>query len=154
MTGRIDLFKVAEVELIYTPNQQELIRPVVNTPEIAYSLFLNNWRRGTLELQESFYAMFLNNAKHVLGLAEISKGGSAATIVEPSLIFAYAIKATAKSIILAHNHPSGNLNASSADINLTKQLRNGGKLLGISVDDHLIVTRQGYSSIVYNHIHS
>ncbi len=153
MSEKLDLFRVAEVELIYKRNQQELIRPIVNTPEMAYSLFLQNWRKGTLELQESFYVMFLDNAKHVLGLAEISKGGSNATIVEPSLIFAYAIKAAANSIILAHNHPSGTLTASSADISITKRLQEGGKLLGISIDDHLIITRQGYNSVVYGPNH-
>ena len=146
MTERIDLFKVTEVELVYLPEEIDN-RPVVTNPDLAHDIFRTNWRNGTLELVESFYVMFLDNAKGVRGIAEISKGGSNATIVEPKMVFAYAIKAVASSILLAHNHPSGNQKASTADIQLTKRLNECGKLLGIPVDDHLILTPNHYTSM-------
>jgi len=147
MSERIDLFKVTEVELIYITDRRDYDRPVVTNPDLAHQIFRENWREGTMELVESFYVMFLDNAKGVKGLAEISKGGATATIVDPKMIFAYAIKSAANSILLAHNHPSGNLKPSNADIGLTKRLNEGGKILGIPVDDHLILTPGGYTSL-------
>ena len=73
--------------------------------------------------------------------------GVAATIADPKLIFGAAIKANACGIIVAHNHPSGNLRPSNSDIDLTKKLKQGGKLLEIDVLDHIIVTKEGYFSM-------
>lgn len=67
-------------------------------------------------------------------------------MVDPKLIFASALAANASAIILAHNHPSGNLKPSQVDIQLTRKLVNGGKLLDISIYDHLIITYDGYTS--------
>ena len=68
------------------------------------------------------------------------------TVADPKLIFAAALKACASSIILAHNHPSGNLKPSQSDIDLTRKLKDGGKLLEIQMLDHIIVTTEGYYS--------
>ena len=67
-------------------------------------------------------------------------------VADPKVIFAAAIKSAASSIILAHNHPSGNLRPSSADISLTRKIKAGGELLDIAVSDHLIISREGYYS--------
>jgi DNA repair protein RadC len=147
MSEQIDLFKVTEVELVYITDRRECERPVVTNPDSAHQLLRENWRQGTLELVESFYVMFLDNSKGVKGLAEISRGGSNATIVEPKMIFAYAIKVAANSILLAHNHPSGNPKPSSADVSLTKRLIEAGNMLGIPVNDHLILTPSSYTSM-------
>lgn len=72
--------------------------------------------------------------------------GVSGTVADPKLIFAAAIKAPACGIILAHNHPSGNLSASQLDIELTKRMRDGGKLLEVQLLDHIIVTEDGYFS--------
>ena len=77
----------------------------------------------------------------------MSTGGVSGTVADPKLIFAAAIKANACGIILAHNHPSGNLHPSQADIDLTKKMKEGGKLLEIQLLDHVIVTTEGYSSL-------
>lgn len=90
--------------------------------------------------------MLLNRANKVLGIFEVSSGSSAGTVADPKLIFAAAIKANACGIIMAHNHPSGNLSASQADIDLTKKVKEGGKLLEIQMLDHLIVTTETYYS--------
>ena len=90
--------------------------------------------------------MLLNRANKVLGIFEVSSGGSTGTVADPKLVFAAAIKANACGIILAHNHPSGNLQPSQADIDLTKKMKEGGKLLEIQILDHVIITTEGYYS--------
>lgn len=90
--------------------------------------------------------MLLNRANKVIGILKLSTGGTSATIAEPKLVFASSILSNASSIILAHNHPSGNLTPSQADIDLTKKLKEAGKFLEIPVLDHLIVTSEGYYS--------
>ena len=90
--------------------------------------------------------MLLNRGNRVLGILDVSTGGFAGTIADPKVIFSTALKCCASSLVLAHNHPSGNLKPSQADINLTRKLKDGGALLDISVLDHLIVTSDSYLS--------
>jgi DNA repair protein RadC len=90
--------------------------------------------------------MLLNRQNKVTGIFTVSLGGIAGTVADPKLIFGCALKAAASGIILAHNHPSGCLQASHADIDLTKKLRDGGKLLDIQILDHIIITGEAYFS--------
>ena len=76
----------------------------------------------------------------VLGIASLFKGGVVGTIIDPRVIFQYALKTNAAQIILAHNHPSGNLKPSDADISITKKIKEGGIHLDINVLDHIILT--------------
>ena len=99
-----------------------------------------------MDLQETFNVMLLNRANEVLGIYRLSKGSVSGTLVDPKLVFSVALKGLASVIILAHNHPSGTLKPSSADIELTRKLVEGGKLLDIQIVDHIIVTRHGYYS--------
>lgn len=90
--------------------------------------------------------ILLNRVNRVLGIYHVSSGGIAGTIADPKLIFMAALKGSASGIILSHNHPSGNLKPSQVDLQLTKKIVEGGKLLDISVVDHLIITSEGYLS--------
>ena len=90
--------------------------------------------------------MLLNRANRVIGISDISSGGVAGTVADPKVIFVIALKANASSIILTHNHPSGNLNLSQQDISLTNRLKQAGEFLQIDVLDHMIITRDGYYS--------
>jgi DNA repair protein RadC len=96
---------------------------------------------------EEFYVAFLNNKKVMTGFHKVSSGGSNATIVEPAEVIRQAVINKANSIILVHNHPSGVCKASSADINLTKRIAESGKLLGIPVDDHIIIAGYEFVSL-------
>lgn len=142
----VDLFKVAEIELIYRslPDQQH--RPTIRSSKSCYEIFRNNWDMDKIELQEQFKVMLLSRRHQCLGIVDIGTGSTTACIVDTRLIFVAAIKANALSIVLAHNHPSSNLTPSSADISLTEKIVDAGKLLDISVLDHLIVTKHGYKS--------
>lgn len=95
---------------------------------------------------ESFWVILLNRANRVVRQYQVSKGGIAGTVADPKLIFKNALDALASGIIVAHNHPSGNLNPSQADIDLTQKLKDAGKLLDIQLLDHLIISGQRYFS--------
>lgn len=95
---------------------------------------------------EEFWMLLINRASRISSRHLISKGGQAGTIADPKIIFNTALLNHAASIILAHNHPSGNLKPSQADIMLTNKLHAAGQLLDLPVLDHLIVTDQGYFS--------
>ena len=90
--------------------------------------------------------MLLNRYNKVIGIFTVSQGGIAGTVADPKLIFGCALKAAASGMILAHNHPSGSLQASQADMDLTEKLREGGRLLNIKVLDHIIITSEAYCS--------
>lgn len=107
---------------------------------------MESWDRDKLELLEQFRILLTNRANKVMGVVEISSGGISGTTADPKLIFATALKACASGIILAHNHPSGNLKPSQSDLDLTRKLKEAGKLLDIQVLDHLIITSEGYMS--------
>lgn len=95
---------------------------------------------------EEFWILMLNRANKIIGEAQISDGGVAGTVADPKRIFKTALDNSASSIILCHNHPSGNTNPSEADKQLTRKINEAGKLLDISVLDHLIITDNGYYS--------
>jgi DNA repair protein RadC len=95
---------------------------------------------------EEFWILLLNRANKITSRHLVSKGGQAGTIADPKIIFNIALENHAASIILTHNHPSGNLKPSHADLELTRKLRSAGQFLDIPVLDHLIITDQGFLS--------
>jgi DNA repair protein RadC len=95
---------------------------------------------------EAFWIVLLNRANKVIRKQQISTGGVAGTVADPKIIFKIALEELASGVILAHNHPSGNLTASQADLDLTKKLKESGKLLEIQVLDHIIVAGKTYLS--------
>ncbi len=95
---------------------------------------------------EEFWILYLNNSNKVIKSAQLSKGGITGTVVDVRLAFKEALQLGAVGIILAHNHPSGTLKPSQADIQLTKKLKVAGESLDIKVLDHLIVTEKAYFS--------
>ena len=129
MTGSINISHIAEVELVYKTNVRPSDRLKVTTSRDAYDVLLQSWDPNTLELCEEFKILFLNRANKILGLFKLSKGGVSGTVADPKLIFAAALKANASSIILAHNHPSGNLQPSQSDLDLTNKCKEAGKFL-------------------------
>ena len=138
--------QVAEIQLTYRSNVKPSQRPKVNSSKDAFEIFRQSWDLDKIELMEQFKVMLLNRANKVIGIFDLSTGGVSGTVADPKLIFAAAIKSNATSIILAHNHPSGNLKPSESDINLTRKVKEGGKLLEIAVIDRIIVTTEGHFS--------
>lgn len=140
------LFKVNEVEIIYRNTIPYQDRLQITSSSTAYEILLATWDTNRLELVEQFKILLLDQKNNCLAVSSIATGGISACIADPKIIFATALKAGASAIILAHNHPSGNLQPSEADKSLTRKLKEGGKLLDIAVLDHLIVTPRNYRS--------
>ncbi|MEM6630081.1 MAG: DNA repair protein RadC [Bacteroidota bacterium] len=100
--------------------------------------------------QEVFYVLFLNRNNEIKAEKQFFKGGVASTIIDPKIVFREAINQLATAIILAHNHPSGNLRPSQADKDSTKKLIAAGNLFDIQVLDHIILSANGYFSFLDN----
>ncbi|PWA09825.1 RadC family protein [Flavobacterium laiguense] len=97
---------------------------------------------------EEFWVLFLNNSNKILFKTQLSKGGMTGTMVDVRIVFKIAFEQNATAIILVHNHPSGKLQASDADIQITKKIKTAGQQLDIPVLDHIIITESGYYSFV------
>lgn len=95
---------------------------------------------------EEFWVIYLNKANKILSLESMSKGGVSGTVADVKIIFKKAVELLASSIILSHNHPSGNLKPSSADLELTRKMKEAGRVMEIEVLDHIIVAETGYYS--------
>ncbi|WP_276348122.1 JAB domain-containing protein [Daejeonella sp. JGW-45] len=141
-----EVFKVAEITVSYIPKIRASQRPMVSTSKDVYECFASHWDNTRIEMLEQFKIMLLNRAQKVLGIFEVSTGGIVGTVADPKVIFSTALKGNATSIILAHNHPSGNLRPSEADKQLTAKLCKAGSFLDIAVLDHIILTAEGYFS--------
>ena len=146
LTKTSALNRVAEIKLTYRSKVKPSERPQVTSSTDSSEVLRKSWDPGKMEFVEQFKVMLLNRANRVLGIYELSTGGVAGTVADPKLIFAAAIKACASSIVLCHNHPSGNTKPSAADLQLTKKLKQGGELLDIVVLDHIILTSESYYS--------
>ena len=109
--------------------------------------FIKNFYETDIEIYESFYLLLLNRANTTTGYVKISQGGTAGTVADVKIIAKYAVDSLSSAVILAHNHPSGNLKPSEADIQLTKKVREALRLFDIDVLDHIILTSEnGYYS--------
>ncbi|WP_167606498.1 JAB domain-containing protein [Maribellus sediminis] len=144
-TCDLNSLKIAEIEVKYSTSIKPSERVKITGSKDAADAFRTVWRQP-LELKECFYAMFLNRGNKVLGTLLISEGGIAGTVVDVRSIFSAALKANTCSIILAHNHPSGNGSPSDADLRITTKIKNAGELLDIQVLDHIILLPDGYTS--------
>jgi len=136
---KTDFQKVTEVEI---EDRQQIFSSVD-----AYELFSLVWDYDKIELQEQFKIMLLDNKNTCLGIVSIAVGGINYCPVDAKLVFAAALKARATGIILAHNHPTGNLTFSVSDKTLIADFQEVAKILGISILDHLIITSHGYRSL-------
>lgn len=140
------IITVPEIEISYRNNVKPNNRIKVNSSSSAYQIFLSHWDMNKIELVEQFSILLLDRNTRCLGIATIATGGISACVADPKIIFSTALKTKASGVILAHNHPSGSLTPSKADLALTQKLICGGAILDISVPDHLIITPYDYYS--------
>jgi len=139
-------FQVAEIQLTYRSNVKPSLRPKINRSNDACEILRQSWDESKIELVEQFKVILTNRANKVLGIFEVSTGGMTGTVADPKLIFVAALKCGATGILLAHNHPSGNLTPRQPGLDLTRKIKEGGKFLEIQLLDHLIITSEGYYS--------
>ncbi len=115
----------------------------IHTPQ---DIFTNYQSLFNNQVRERFVVFWLNSANNVIGFEIITEGILNSSLAHPREVFRGAIVATAASVILAHNHPSGNPEPSSEDVQLTKQMVESGKIIGIPVHDHIIFANDAYTS--------
>ncbi|MBL7971279.1 MAG: JAB domain-containing protein [Prolixibacteraceae bacterium] len=135
---------LAEIEISYKPKIKASELPKVVTSADAYDCLKSVF--PSLDYREYFYILCLNRNNKVLGYCQISAGGLCGTVADVRMIMQTGLKSNSCSIILSHCHPSGNLIPSEADKDLTKKIREAGKVLDITILDHLIITSESYLS--------
>jgi DNA repair protein RadC len=143
--GLIPKEGVPEIKIRYNRSTKGFLGKVTNSKD-SFEFLKKVFDRRTLQLQESFVVLYLNRANQILGYYKHSIGGITGTVADPRIIFATAIVSASSAVVISHNHPSQNLTASQADIELTRKIKEGGKLLEIQLLDHLIITTTGYFS--------
>lgn len=133
----------AAVELGSRRRHSEIKERQILTSEIAYNVLTSKMENQD---HEEFWVLYLKRNNALISAECVSRGGSAATYVEPKLIIRHALERGASAMIVGHNHPSGNLRPSVQDDQLTRRISEAAKLLEIPLLDHLIVTSRGFYS--------
>ena len=134
----------------------ELKKIQTNFPKVKISSseqsekFIRNFYGDDLEIFESFFLLLLDRNNQTIGFSKISQGGISGTVVDIRIIAKYAVESLCSGVILAHNHPSGNLNPSLADEQITIKTKDALKLFDILVLDHIILTADSYFSFSDN----
>ena len=136
---------LAEITIGYSRKLKSSERIKITDSTDANNVLRNIFH--SLEHVEYFYIICLDRANQVLGFHQVSKGGLSGTVTDVRVIFQVAIKSNSSGIILAHNHPSGNLQPSDADLKITEKIKKAGSLLDIKVLDHLILSEESYLSM-------
>ncbi len=135
---RKTLHGVSEIEISYKPAIGS--KPEVTSSSDAYLILKEYYPENQIALKEYFVVMYLNQANRVIGVQKLSIGGLTSAIADVRLLFGTALKILATGLVISHNHPSGNNRPSLQDKNLTKQVKEAGKLFDIKLLDHLILT--------------
>lgn len=135
-----------EISIKYKGTKKVDLKKIASSRDV-HSVCKELFNEGTIDWKEEVVLLCLSNANKVIGYYRVSSGGVSGTVVDPRVVFTIALNcAGTTNIILAHNHPSGNLNPSVQDDNLTRKIMEGGELLDIKLLDHLIITSEGYYS--------
>jgi DNA repair protein RadC len=149
MTDKIIRFKTLvwkfkETNIKY-PELTEMPKKKISSPKDFFELFQPIFKEEPVEI---FVVAWLSSANRIIGFEKVSVGNINSSIVDPRSVFRSAIVSNSASIIVAHNHPSGNNEPSDEDITITKKLVESGKLLGVHVFDHIIFAEDSYTSFV------
>lgn len=145
-----DINALVKVKISYSINVPCASLPKVECSRDAYDIFESQWSQNR-GYKEEFYCMFLNRSNRVLGIHKLSSGGSSSCVVDVKLMVQLAINTHSQGVIVAHNHPSGNLKSSISDQKLTTKLRLALGYFDISLLDHLILDDGfGYLSMADN----
>lgn len=132
------LQEVAEITISYKPIVSA--NPLIKCSHDAYQELRDFFPVELISLQEMFVVMYMNNANRIIGVYRMSVGGIVGTVADPRIILGTALKVAATSMIIAHNHPSGQLKPSVADERLTSKIKEGAKFMDINLADHIILS--------------
>jgi hypothetical protein len=143
--GETPEIDVPELAVSYTRSGKRQFGKITSSKDAA-DFIRDTFGEGQVELQEQFIVLYLNQANEIIGYYKHSKGAINATVADIRIVLATALKALAVSMVIAHNHPSGNLKPSRADEQLTDKIKQGSSLMDVKLLDHIIVTKEGYYS--------
>jgi DNA repair protein RadC len=132
-----------ELQVKYTPSKKVYKKKRITNSELAFQYVSETFNHETIACQEQFNVLFINHAHLPIGYYKASVGSNTATVVDIKLLMGLAIKSLSSGIIIAHNHPSGNLQPSENDIQLTKKIKDACALFDINLLDHLILSPCG-----------
>lgn len=118
----------------------------IDSSKKASEIIRTIFNQDTFLWREEFFLICLNNSNEVIGYYKLSEGGITGTVVDVRMLFNIALKLSCTGILICHNHPSGKLIPSDADINITNKIKTGCGVFDISLVDHLIITKDGYYS--------
>lgn len=144
--GAIPKFNIPELKISFIRNKDKLWNKKITKPEDAALIMKSLFPKEEIEAQEQAIVLYLDNSGKVIGYYRHSKGGLTATIIDIRLILSVALKCLCTKIVLAHNHPSGNMNPSESDKKITTKLKQSAKVMDIALLDHLIIGKNGYYS--------
>jgi DNA repair protein RadC len=131
---------IREVQISYSSSKENHLKDPIISSKKAFEYLIKAFNENTIGLQEEFIALLLNRANKPIGAIKLHKGGLDSTIVDVRLLMAAALKSATNGIILAHNHPSGELKPSQADKTITNKIKEACKILDITLLDHVIVS--------------
>ena len=138
-----------ELSIKYKKGKHKAVK--IKSSNDAAEVFKNYFDADTIDYEESVVVIYLNTRNNTIGWFKVSHGGLNGCIVDVRKIFSVALQIGATSLIIAHNHPTGNLKPSIADNQITQKIKEGGKLLDISLLDHIIITSDnGFYSFADN----
>jgi len=143
--GNIPEIDIPEIKVSYERDSRKSFAQLHAVADVADFIRMT-FNKGEIELQEQFIVLYLSQSNKVIGYYRHSKGAINATIADTRIILATALKSAAVAMIIAHNHPSGNLKPSLADEQLTKKIKESAALMDIRLLDHVIVTKESYYS--------
>jgi DNA modification methylase len=144
--GYLQQGDIPEVKLrLNRSSRKKLFGKIGSSIDVA-NFIRKIYKRGEIELQEQFIVLYLDRGNSIIGFYRHTTGAISGTIADVRIILAAALKSASTSIIIAHNHPSGNLQPSQADIDLTKKIKESANTMDITLLDHLIITKDGYYS--------
>jgi len=144
--GNIPSVDIPEIKIRYNRSSRKKFLGKITSAKDVADFIRRTFQRGEVQLQEQFIVLYLNQANEVIGYYKHTKGGINSTIADIRIVLSVALKASAVSIIISHNHPSGNTKPSEADLHLTRKVKESGKVMDISVLDHVIITKDNYYS--------
>ena len=134
---------VNEIQISYREKLSILKSLSITNSKDVGALLFNNWDADTIGLHETFMILLLNRSNKVKGIYQISQGGITGTLVDLRILFAVVLKTLSVGILLAHNHPSGKLQASQPDRDITHKIQRAAQLFDVKVLDHIIIAPDG-----------
>ncbi len=144
--GNIEEISVPEVRLSFIRTTDKKFLGKISSSEDAAFFLRKIFLLDEIELQEQFVVLYLDRENKIIGYYKHSRGGISGTVVDVRLILSVALKCNAVSIMICHNHPSGNTRASQEDVAMTKKIKEAAKIMDITLLDHIIITKDFHTS--------